>query len=517
MKRMFCGGWRVSGLIGLMLAGSAQALDMPAVYNGSLDQPRVNMIIRLPGQMDPLDGQGIDLPLPIPIPGLGGPTWNIEGFLDTGASSILIAPAIAAPDEFNIPLEDGWLFEDVGVASTPTPFHITQPLEIRIAPYNFYVDIDNPPNPGVPNDPANYNYFNTVYNHAYYDMRAIVGPISHTTPVSQTPLDELADLLSQVNVFGMPLFKDKVAVFDARGLNSFVLSGDGWLGMEDPDAFPMLQTYLYEPGTPFKEGTINSDPGIPQTQYHIRTNYADFTRFTRVTGDGAEMPSFAHNPFIGANPVNVLEGIPDDTPGITLGRDGQQATGSFLFDTGAAATIISTHLAEQLNIRYKPGQEPGTDNGPRLQRLVGDTWVDLSDFEQFELTIGGIDGTVQIAGFILDSFSVPTVEGEPLNFADVPVLVFDVGTSDPVTGDTIILDGIFGMNMLFATMFIDEPLDLFGLLDAPMTPGAFDWVTFDERTGIIGLSLDPRVIIPEPATGVLLVTAGAMVLMRRRH
>ncbi|MRT44683.1 hypothetical protein FGX00_02305, partial [Xylella fastidiosa subsp. multiplex] len=87
----------------------------------------------------------------------------------------------------------------------------------------------------------------------------------------------------------------------------------------------------------------------------------------------------------------------DDTPGITLGRDGQQATGSFLFDTGAAATIISTHLAEQLNIRYKSGQEPGTDNGPRLKRLVGDTWVDLSDFEQFELTIGGIDGTMQIA------------------------------------------------------------------------------------------------------------------------
>lgn len=510
--------------LALVLApfGTANAIDMPTVYNGSLDQPRVNMMIRLPGQMDPLDGNGISwVSLEDTV------TWNIEGFFDTGASGILIAPSIAAAAEFNIPLEEGWVFEDVGVASTPTPFYITQPLDIRIAPYNLFVDIDNPPQPGVPNSPANYDYFNSVYTQSYSNMRAMVGPVHPNKVVPTDPFEEFFQMSSEVNVFGMPLFKDKVAVFHARSLNDFVLGG-GFpdlndlgdlldLDLENLNWLPMLRTYVYDPGTPFNSDAVESNPGIPDTQYHIRTSYADFTRFTRVTGENAEMPSFAHNPFIGANPVNILEGVEDDTPGITINRDGAEATGSFLFDTGAAATIISTHLAEQINVRYKPGQEPGDGNDdPRLQRLVGENWVDMDNFEQFKLTIGGIDGTVQIAGFFLDGLSVPTMEGEMLNFNDVPVLVFDVGTSDPITGDEIILDGIFGMNLLFATMFIEEPLDLFGLADMPMAPGAFDWVTFDEQTGIIGLSFDERVI-PEPATGLLLVGAGAAVLLRRRR
>ena len=70
----------------------------------------------------------------------------------------------------------------------------------------------------------------------------------------------------------------------------------------------------------------------------------------RSTPAGAEAVALAHNPFIGPNPVALIDGdVPaGSTPGITITGNGLEATGSFLFDTGAAFSFIShTPIAAQ--------------------------------------------------------------------------------------------------------------------------------------------------------------------------
>ncbi len=186
---------------------------------------------------------------------------------------------------------------------------------------------------------------------------------------------------------------------------------------------------------------------------------------------------------------------------------------------------------------YKPGTEPGNAGGlaPVLQRKIGtDNWLDLGDAYQFELTIGGVGGQVQIAGFFLDSLTVPTMEGDPNNYDDpnhlrytgipgtivpgVPVLVHDIGVKDPDTGEEVILDGVFGMNNLFASAFLDEPFTLADLANLVTAPAAFQSVTFDETTGIVGLEWTPSfATAPEPATAPLFALLGAGLLLSRRR
>ena len=43
------------------------------------------------------------------------------------------------------------------------------------------------------------------------------------------------------------------------------------------------------------------------------------------------------------------------------------------------------------------------------------------------------------------------------------------------------------MNLLFPTAFVDEPLNIF---DLQMAPGFYDWITFDEPSGLIGLQFN---------------------------
>src|SRR5205085_6538397 len=84
---------------------------------------------------------------------------------------------------------------------------------------------------------------------------------------------------------------------------------------------------------------------------------------TETTPTGASPPTLRNNPFIGPNPVAQLDPNPpvDNTPGVTVAFNAASTTGSFLLDTGAAASMLSKHLAEDLHVRYRAGTE-GTDN-----------------------------------------------------------------------------------------------------------------------------------------------------------
>ena len=298
--------------------------------------------------------------------------------------------------------------------------------------------------------------------------RTQIGPIN----VEPDPI------LAGLDVFGTPLMANKVFVMDPKPVNTFV---------------DTMRTYVYNPGTPFNPKAADTEPGIPtlnnpDTSRHIRLSKGSFDRFTQTTPPGAPMPTLFENPFIGPNPVRQLEPNPppDTTPPVKVAFDGITRSGSFLFDTGAAASIISEGMANGLNVFIDETQQ---DN-PILRDEFGTALPD-----QFQLTVGGTGGTIKVPGFFLDSMLVKTMEGNPnddndpkhIRFQGAPVLVFDIGLEDPVTHQELTLDGVFGMNYLVASAHLTEG----GLMPdiEKLTKGAFEWIVFDEPKATLGLKL----------------------------
>ena len=122
---------------------------------------------------------------------------------------------------------------------------------------------------------------------------------------------------------------------------------------------------------------------------------------------------------------------------------------------------------------------------------------------QFFLPLQGIGGTVTVAGFFLDSLLLQTLEGsadpnDPNNikYLGAPVYVTDIELTDAETNQPLILDGIFGMNFLVASALLTAELDII-----TASAGAFNWLTFDEPNGVLGLDLG--IVVPEPGSIVL--------------
>lgn len=460
--RLFPALW-IGAILGLLLHGQpVSALDIPNVQPAALDQPRVNALLRRAPTEDPLGG--IDI--------FGETIFNIQAFYDTGASGVVLSDLTA--DFLGVQRAQfaGSLvvFEDVGVTGSTT-FNVSEPLYTALAPFTPFVDINNPATVA------------SVYDQAFGPLRAQIG--GSTNP-----------LLIGLDIFGMPAMQGKVVVMDPKPVDTFA---------------DLMRTYVYDPGTPFDPEQSTTDPGIPSTNRHVRLSYAAFDRFTQTTPAGAEGPTLLHNPFIGPNPVAALDpgAPPDDTPGVTITMSAKQATGSFLFDTGAAASFVSTDLAAAVNVRYRPGTRGTAD--PQLESFdPGNPDVPGTLLpNQFQLTISGIGGDQRVAGFFLDSLSVPTVEGDPLNFIGAPVLVVDISVQDPLTLDTLTLDGVFGMNFLVASAFvIEDPLSI-----GPFSTGPFEWVVFDEPNGRLGVQVDtlppalPIPMITNPSAGSTLTGA----------
>lgn len=428
----------------LVCARVSLGIEIHGVQEAALDLPRVNAVIQPAEGGDPYSYENI----------FGGESINISPFLDTGSSGVIVS--VAFGDAMELPTEGGVTFFDVGVGGA-TEFDVTPPLNVRIA-RSTSLEVDNP------------DTFMTVYDQAYGPMRLAVGP----TNVSPDPVSD------PLNVFGMPVMMGKTVVIDPKPLN---------------DLSDFLHTFIYEPGTPFVPELANEDPGIPSTSHQVKLSYGDFERFTETTPPGAEPPLLNHNPFIGPNPLLQLQDNPpvDNTPPVEVAFSGLRVSGSFLFDTGAAASFISTGLAAAVNVRYS-------------DELGGDPQLEIFDPEnpelpgtvienQFLASIQGIGGVVTLAGFYLDEMLLYTLQGsldpnDPNNirYVGAPMLVGDITVLDPVTLDSLTLDGVFGMNFLVASIALD-----FG--DA--RESAFNWITFDEPTGILGLDL---VEVPEPSS-----------------
>jgi len=449
------------------------AIDISGVQPAALDQPRINALLRRTAGGAPLTAD------------FGtGPVFNIQAFLDTGASGVLLSTDTAdflgvARSRFPSPGGPLVVFEDVGVGGT-SPFNVSEPLHVSLARFHPDTDVDNMAT------------LNSVYNQSQGPLRGQIGPL----------VDDPNPLLAGLDVFGMPVMAGKVVVFDPKPVDTFL---------------DTMRTYVYNPGTPFSAAAADTNPGIPSVNRHVDLSYAAFDRFTQTTPAGAAPPTLRNNPFIGPNPVARLDPNPpvDNTPGVTVSFGSGATTGSFLLDTGAAASILSKHLAEDLHVRYRAGSE-GADN-PRLelfdpsQPAAAGTLIP----DQFQITVGGTGGTEKAAGFFLDAMLIRTLEGNALNDADpnhlrflgAPFLVHDITVQDPLTSTELTLDGVLGMNYLVANAFISEAIPL-PIIDN-LTAGSFNWITFDEPNGILGLDVK---VVPEPGALVLWGTAFTLVV-----
>ncbi|MDB5320179.1 MAG: hypothetical protein JWN40_1810 [Phycisphaerales bacterium] len=451
------------------------ATDIHGVQPAALDQPRVNAIVSLSSGGDPLWAD------------FGGQkAFNIQAFYDTGASGVLISANTAASlgtlGNPGVPqqLYNGKpvVYEDVGVAGSDR-FNVSAPLNISIAPFHPNIDEKVGIAEGDFNSSGNPPSFQGIdlsyYNHTFTNVRTQVGQLSKD-PANQDPF------LDDLDVFGIPTMKGKVVVMDPKPV----------------DALDTMRTYTYAPGTAYNASQPDSNPGIPKTTRTVKLSYGSFDKYSQTgTVDANDKlvqippaqvanyaPALEHNPFIGPNPVNPTG---DTTPPVKIGYNGRSTTGSFLLDTGAAASIISVSKAQALGITVN-------DSDPNNPILIG-----VPADQQFQLTIGGVGGTKKVAGFYLSSLLVRTMEGNAANdndpkhfrFTDAPVLVSNITVANPNNAaDTLTLDGIFGMNFLVASAYVSEGgpggLPTIGAL----TQGAFDWAVFDEPNGL--LKLRPR-------------------------
>jgi hypothetical protein len=445
----------------LLSPATVWATDLPGVLPAALDQPRINALLRRTPNGPPL----------IADFGGGVQTYNITAFLDTGASGILLSDQTTEfmeverqrwPDPGGTLVE----FEDVGVAGSEF-FEVSETLYAGLSSY--YGQEEDPPL--------------ASYTHSFGPLRTqISGP-------TEEPL------LAGLDVFGMPTMIGKVVVMDPKPAD--------WLSAGEN--LGTIHTFVYNPGTPFNPATPQTNPGIPTVDRRIDLSYGNFERFTSVTPAGAPGPTLVYNPFIGPNPVLQLDpnAPPDDTPGVSITFGSQASTGSWLFDTGAAASIISKEQAANLHVRYRSGTDE-TDN-PKLETYdpmnPGAPGQLIPD--QFTLAIGGVGGISQRAGFFLDSLLLRTQEGNAaddndpnhIRYQGAGVLVSDITLQDPLTQQSLTLDGIFGMNMLVGTALFSQGTGGLPVFEA-FADGYYNWITFDEPNGVLGLDLKDVITLP---------------------
>jgi hypothetical protein len=408
----------------LWLAAPAIGEDIEGVQPAALDQPRINLVVRRAANG--------------PVLMAGGQTaFNIEAFLDTGASSIMLSTHTA--QELGIhretaPAASGKggdvIFEDVGVGGGDK-FAVSEPLFFSLAPYS----------PATNTDDA--DAIPTTYNLGVGPLRTEIGPLGNSGDL----LTELA--MADLDVAGMPVMNGKIVVLDVRPVNTFS---------------DTMRTTIYD--------AASAPAGAAACKRHVKLGYATFARFTTTTPPAATPPSIADNPFIGPNPLAAGK---DRTPQLQMVHHGKTIAGSWLLDTGAAASMISRANAAALGVTYVEGTF-GTDH-PRLAGVPTD--------QQFMLTVGGIGGSRKSAGFFLDELRLATTEGQPLIYKRAPVLINDITVQDRATGKSFTLDGVFGMNFLTASCMVDEGALLPDMKN--LTPGAFEKVVIDHHAGVLGL------------------------------
>ncbi len=118
-------------------------------------------------------------------------------------------------------------------------------------------------------------------------------------------------------------------------------------------------------------------------------------------------------------------------PGVRASHLGRQTLGNLLFDTGSSLTMISRRLAFQLGLV--------TDGSPVYREPeFKDSFVGINDRE------------IQADGYVVDSLEILGLDGQIIQWRNVPVLVHDFAARQP-DGSLAYFDGIIGNNLFMAS------------------------------------------------------------------
>lgn len=365
----------------------------------ALDQPRIYVNVRRSApDGEVLQAKGADEEA----------VSAIEAFLDTGASGVVLSSETAhSLGVKTLRSADGKAvaFHDIGVGGSET-FGVAEPLYFATAAY--------------------------ASNRSGENRDSYLPPVGPIRAQVKSQGGGLLELFSPggLDVAGMPLMLGKVVVLDPKPLAKFDL----------------LRTRIVPPG----------DREIPQTSIRIPLTYVSFAFATRTEPPEADGPYLSPNPMVGPDPFG--RGDQNAQP-VTLHHGDRTATGTFLLDTGAATSMISTKLAEQLGIRT-----------PRDKK--------------FELAVGGMGGGKQAPGVIVDRLELPTADGSPIAYDKAPLLVLDITVADH-DGNQYTIDGVLGMNLFVASAQVTGGLlpDIGNIVDGP-----YRWIVINHAEGWLGLS-----------------------------
>ncbi len=370
-------------VVALAALGAAPGDEFDGVQPVSLDQPRVVISLRRQAKGEPLTAKGDD-----------GPSGEVEAFLDTGASGLLLstntAKALGVTRE--MVGRDEVRFDDIGVGGGDR-FAVSERLFVAVT------DSTKATRP------------------QFGPIRTEVGPLGGGV------MDLLVrQVLGDLDVVGMPAMAGKVVVMDPAKVN---------------EVADTIRTSVYD--------GARDRAAIPRTHRHVKLSFADFAPYTTTTPSTADRPDLAANPFIGPNP---LKPDGDRTPPVSVEHHGKRSAGSWLLDTGAATSMISLRQAAALGVTYVKGTE-----GTEAPQLAG-----VPAGGQFTMTVGGIGGSKKSVGFYLDRLTLQTTEGKPITYLHAPVLVADITAKKGKDGIAVTLDGVFGMNFLVASAKLSEGL-----------------------------------------------------------
>lgn len=188
------------------------------------------------------------------------------------------------------------------------------------------------------------------------------------------------------------------------------------------------------------------DPTIPQVQVGITLRLQAFCDLQ----DKRHVPPL---PVVAPSPVidKVMTQFQDKT---------SEAT--WLLDTGGTISLISTRQARRLGLLDAQGR---------------------SVFKPvISLPVGGVGQMTQIRVFRLDRLVVPTADGHALIYVNVHVGVHDITYTDPETKQQCTLDGVFGSNLLCASM---------SLVTRDIRKTSFSEIVIDMPGQRLGLCLAP--------------------------
>ncbi len=246
----------------------------------------------------------------------------------------------------------------------------------------------------------------------------------------QVSREYASPLTGQIDLMGIPVMASKTVIFNSGLTNN----------LED-----------------FTAEIVDSDSNdIPAVDFEIPLRFKRYTT-TNNPETVAPFPVLAYNPVI---------------DNITIELGANSTSGTWLFDTGATLSLISTQAGIELGLVDSDGEPIVTP--------------------AFTAQVGGVGGTVNIPGFIVDSLEIPTISGYDLVFKNARIAVHDVAYYDWDTNQTVTLDGVFGSNFLCATMEISS-------YQIAATP--FEHIVLDTDRGTLGFDVDPAYQLP-PLSGV---------------